>query len=377
MKSLDEPALQSSQSRFGAFSLQRSWMAGSAAVVASGVSVDAGTVQITLTGEQVTTGNGTFTGDLTGDTTDDVPNWVTNSGTFSTGPGSFIVKNYSPAVLSISGSRFAYAAYQTVAGNFTGKYSYARAGSSIQYSSVGYPASARTLVAFTFSDSRINGDNVTNALADIHAFNNSITSHTVEIVRTVFDDASTDEPVGVTAGGSNTEWAPPAPEIDIEGNGNSIADGDTTPSTMDGTDFGSTTVGAPVLHNFLIRNTGTADLSVTMVAPVTGDFGISGGTGVITPGNSLTLEVSFTPASLGVKTATVTVTSDDADESTYTFDVTGTAVSSATPSAAAVASTVDLQKVKKLKKQLKKAKKSGKKAKAKKIKKQIKKLLAG
>ena len=51
------------------------------------------------------------------------------------------------------------------------------------------------------------------------------------------------------------------PEMDVQGNGTSIGDGDSTPSLTDGTDFGSTAVlGAISLHNFTIYNTGPGDL---------------------------------------------------------------------------------------------------------------------
>ena len=50
-----------------------------------------------------------------------------------------------------------------------------------------------------------------------------------------------------------------APEINVQGNGQDIADGDTTPSTADFTDFGSVNVASgTVSHTFTIRNTGTS-----------------------------------------------------------------------------------------------------------------------
>lgn len=53
-------------------------------------------------------------------------------------------------------------------------------------------------------------------------------------------------------------------KIDILGNGVSIVDGDTTPSTADYTDFGSTdTTSGTVLRTFIIRNVGGADLYLT------------------------------------------------------------------------------------------------------------------
>ena len=52
--------------------------------------------------------------------------------------------------------------------------------------------------------------------------------------------------------------------MDIQGNGQSIVDGDATPSPTDDTDFGTTNVsGLTVAHTFTIENTGTGDLNLT------------------------------------------------------------------------------------------------------------------
>jgi hypothetical protein len=48
---------------------------------------------------------------------------------------------------------------------------------------------------------------------------------------------------------------PTAPEIDVQGNGQSIPNGGTTPSTTNDTDFGSVSVGStPITHTFTIRH---------------------------------------------------------------------------------------------------------------------------
>jgi len=48
-----------------------------------------------------------------------------------------------------------------------------------------------------------------------------------------------------------------APEIEVRGNSVSVVDGDTTPSTADYTDFGSTPVGTPISRSFYVYNNGT------------------------------------------------------------------------------------------------------------------------
>jgi|GEM_PF-6165488 len=329
----------------------------------------------------------TFTGDFTGDLAADV-SWTvgtTSSFTLNLNPAGNFVRNFgNPAFIINTTARYIAVAanqYYMYTTGSTGTALYAYVGLSpsnrdAAFYNSGPNASARFLIPFTFSDNRINGGQVTNAFADIHAFNTSATNHTVDVVRCVFDDANTAAPGDAVAGETITEWAPvvAAPEIDMQGNGNSITDGDTTPSTVDLTDFGNSQVGTPVARTFQIRNTGTADLTVTSASAPAGDFAVGATSETVTAGNSLDLDVTFTPSSSGTKTATITVSSDDSDESTYTFDVSG--VGTATPVAgnpnAALQTSLGI-KIKKLKKQLKKAKSSGNVAKAKKIKKKIKK----
>lgn len=122
------------------------------------------------------------------------------------------------------------------------------------------------------------------------------------------------------------------PEIEIQGNSIEIVDGDSSPSVTDDTDFGSTALaGGTISKTFTILNTGTSDLILTSVASSSADFVVSGTTsGTVTAGNSVTFTVVFDPSVLGANNATITVESDDADEATYTFDITGTGVNSNT-----------------------------------------------
>ena len=50
------------------------------------------------------------------------------------------------------------------------------------------------------------------------------------------------------------------PEINVSGNAITILDNDTNPSTADGTSFGSTVIGTPIIKTFTIHNQGTTDL---------------------------------------------------------------------------------------------------------------------
>lgn len=121
----------------------------------------------------------------------------------------------------------------------------------------------------------------------------------------------------------------PSPEITIYGNSNAIADGDTTPSLTDHTDFGTTAVGTPVTRNFTISNSGTAVLNlganaVTLTGPGCGEFSVTS-----QPPTSLATSVSssfvvqYLPTNTGTDSCTVNVNSDDLDENPYNFAIQG------------------------------------------------------
>ncbi len=111
------------------------------------------------------------------------------------------------------------------------------------------------------------------------------------------------------------------PTIAVSGNGNLIAAGDTTPSTTDDTDFGTTTLGAPVTHSFTIDNTGSADLTLTSVTPPAGFTITSPPTSPVTAGNSTTFDLQCDAASANTFSGTVTIVSDASNTPSFTFDV--------------------------------------------------------
>lgn len=127
------------------------------------------------------------------------------------------------------------------------------------------------------------------------------------------------------------------PEIDVQGKGASIADGDTTPSTADDTDFGSADVTTGVVeHTFAIRNTGTASLNLPGTPRVlisgahAGDFAVSvqPTSPVASGGGTTTFTVRFDPGAVGLRTATISIANNDADENPYDFMVQGTGIMS-------------------------------------------------
>jgi len=134
----------------------------------------------------------------------------------------------------------------------------------------------------------------------------------------------------------NGEEPPAEREISVLGNGDEIFDGDNTPSTLDGTDFGNAEVsGDSIQHTFTIRNTGGTSLELTGVTPIelTGanasDFVVTVQPDVlINGGQSTTFTISFTPSGLGPHEATVHIANNDADEGGFNFVIQGKGVES-------------------------------------------------
>lgn len=124
----------------------------------------------------------------------------------------------------------------------------------------------------------------------------------------------------------------PGPEINVQGNGEDITSGDVTPDPTDGTDFGDFVIGdAPTVSTFTIQNTGTADLIVNDII-ISGanasDFTVSNITtpATIAGASDVTFDVSFDGSASGLRSATLEIDNDDADEGTYTFDLVGNAL---------------------------------------------------
>ncbi|MBC8375128.1 MAG: choice-of-anchor D domain-containing protein [FCB group bacterium] len=122
------------------------------------------------------------------------------------------------------------------------------------------------------------------------------------------------------------------PEIALQGNLNNIADGDTSPATSDLTDFGGRDIfAAQLAHSFTIQNVGSGDLSLTGLPMVqisganAGDFIVSQqpASSTVSPSGSNTFQVAFDPTTTGVRVATVLISSDDADESPFSFAIQG------------------------------------------------------
>ncbi|MFT6601005.1 MAG: hypothetical protein ACJAZZ_000123 [Dokdonia donghaensis] len=129
-----------------------------------------------------------------------------------------------------------------------------------------------------------------------------------------------------------------SPEIDISGNGVTIVDGDTTPSTADNTDYGNTFIGLSTTKDFLITNSGTSDLVLngTPLVQITGggsgNFSVSSLPDTVIPaGGSTSFQITYFPGAVGTHNPTVRVRSNDSDENNYTFELLGTSSIDTTP----------------------------------------------
>ena len=127
---------------------------------------------------------------------------------------------------------------------------------------------------------------------------------------------------------------PAAPEIAVLGNGAEIANGDTTPSRDDHTDFGSHGIAeGPLSRTFTLLNSGTAPLTVTAISPGGPDaalFTVSGlgFPATLAPAETRTFTVTFTPTTPGTFTAMLSIVNDDDDENPYQFTVRATRLNS-------------------------------------------------
>lgn len=118
-------------------------------------------------------------------------------------------------------------------------------------------------------------------------------------------------------------------EIDIKGNGMSIVNGDTTPSTTDHTNFGTTPIGMPVNRIYTIVNIGDEDLNLTgspfvNLMSCTGFSLTQQPTTPVVAGGTTAFTVQYNPTNTGGSdTCTVTIDNDNSNKNPYTFTIKG------------------------------------------------------
>lgn len=120
-------------------------------------------------------------------------------------------------------------------------------------------------------------------------------------------------------------------EIIVFGNAAAIANGDNTPSSTDFTDFGNALVsGGTVEHEFTISNNGVDELrligsAITISGTHASDFSITVMPDmIINAGASTSFRITFDPSEEGLRSALVTIESNDIITGPYTFSICGT-----------------------------------------------------
>lgn len=123
-----------------------------------------------------------------------------------------------------------------------------------------------------------------------------------------------------------------SPEVNVQGSGQDILDGDANPGPADGTDFGSLVEGESLTHTFTIQNTGGSALTLSNPNSTDPNFTILNfPAGPIAAGESATFDVRFTAASVGAFTSVISFENNDSDENPYDFVVSGTGEANQAP----------------------------------------------
>jgi Bacterial Ig-like domain/HYDIN/CFA65/VesB-like, Ig-like domain len=156
---------------------------------------------------------------------------------------------------------------------------------------------------------------------------NPLTVGLKSAIVSINNDDANENPYTFTIQGTGTG----TPEINVTGNGQNIADGDTLPATADHTDFGSVNVIVDTLSRTItIQNTGTDVLTLgsgaaTLSGTNAADYSVTTQPATtVTPGSSTTVIVRFDPSAAGARNATLSIANDDANENPYNFSLTGT-----------------------------------------------------
>jgi hypothetical protein len=180
------------------------WLPGAMALAATAASSQAATVQITLTGNKISSpsaGGDSLNADLTGDNVNDVLFMGRAAGTRSV--------TFAMEAVNFSWRPNGNAlAFVDDGGRYAAKPGFVSdgVGSGGIYGAVG-PIPARSyLNPIKFTDTRINDGNRTDAWLEVTAFNESATSHTLQLTRLIFDDASTTRPAFSSIPGEQTAW---------------------------------------------------------------------------------------------------------------------------------------------------------------------------
>ncbi len=171
------------------------------ALAATTASSQAAIVQITLTGNKITSTGNDLVADVTGDGDADL--------VFGAAVWSAMSANVQIRPVDQLGGGGVVSAFFSGSATYVVKASFAPGG--VGYagvsSGVAGPRSISYLNPITFSDPDINNGNPTGGWLQVNAFNTSATSHTVQLSRLIFDDEITLRPFFASVPGAQTEWS--------------------------------------------------------------------------------------------------------------------------------------------------------------------------
>ncbi|MCE9589189.1 MAG: CHRD domain-containing protein [Planctomycetes bacterium] len=187
----------------------------------------------------------------------------------------------------------------------------------------GFPSPVTGTVAFSPSD--VTDLNSLNMYVNIHTTTNGSGEVRGQIVQ---QNAYTIHIAGTeTVSGrdfANADVPAGEPEIDVSGNDIDISNADATPASGDGTDFGTTVVGATkIQHTFKVENSGAVDLTLSAPALPDGFILDEGLDATIGPGQSDTFTVGLPTTAQGAFAGDISITNNSSD-SPYTFAIAGT-----------------------------------------------------
>ncbi|MHA7943935.1 choice-of-anchor D domain-containing protein [Formosa sp. 3Alg 14/1] len=111
--------------------------------------------------------------------------------------------------------------------------------------------------------------------------------------------------------------------LDVLGNTTSIVNGDSTPDSLDHTDFGEVYTYIGKTQNYTIKNTGNSMITISSIKSSNSDFIINSSESTVNVGESISFGVTLIPTTLDHYASTITISSNVPDENAFTFNVHG------------------------------------------------------
>ncbi|MCB0266773.1 MAG: choice-of-anchor D domain-containing protein, partial [Calditrichaeota bacterium] len=153
-----------------------------------------------------------------------------------------------------------------------------------------------------------------------------------------FDVTFSPAEIGATAASVNiSSNDPDSPIVEIQLTGEGVAapipDIAVSPLAID---FGQITLGANAATTVTIHNNGSADLTVSAISDPGGAFALTNLptlTAIISPGNTATFDVTFSPSAIGATAASVNISSNDPDSPIIEIQLTGEGIDNSPPPA--------------------------------------------